>query len=66
MGGYLHNFSFQDPSRANQTYFVHLPYEYYDNYYEKLIRINCTSFAADEQTKRIIEGLNQIKKQATK
>jgi hypothetical protein len=55
--GYPHNLSCHNCWSINQSYFVNISPEYYDNYYQKIIRINWTSEAANEQSKRIIEGL---------
>jgi hypothetical protein len=58
--------SYQQAWPAEQGYYMNVPYEYNDIYFYKMMRMNCTTYAADEQTKRILEGLSEIKRQHTK
>lgn len=62
----MHAIAYPQPWPAEQAYYMNYPYQYHDVYLYKMMRMNCTTYAADEQTKRILEGLNEIKKQHTK
>lgn len=54
--------TYQHPYPSSQTYYMNIPCEYNDIYWYKMMLINSTTYAADEQSKRILEGLNKIKK----
>jgi hypothetical protein len=45
---------------SKEEYYMGLPYEYYDIYFYKMMRINCASYAADEQSMRILKGLGEL------
>jgi hypothetical protein len=49
-----------------EGYYMSLPYEYYDIYFNKMMRINCATYAAEEQSMRILTGLDGIKGRNTK
>lgn len=53
----MQQMAYQPSWPMDQGYYMNYPPEYPDIYYFKMMRMNSTTYAADEQTKRILEGI---------